>query len=811
MSAAAGVARLARSRWLGIAAAAALCGLYAQGVQGGPGWALGFIALVPWLRVLDRASSMAHVLLGAWAMAVAYTGAVFYWLGAALGDYTQIGAGAGLALLLAAAPLLQPQFIAFALVRHQARRTHGPGLAALAAAAAWLATEWAWPHVLGDTLGHGLYPAAWLRQGAALAGAAGLTAVLLLANEAVSAALARRAGGWRAAAPALALAAAAPLLLALAAWAAAPQAAPPGTPTVRLGLVQANITGYEARRREQGAAAVVREVLDTHFAMSWDAVERQRVDAVLWSETVYPTTFGQPKSEAGAALDAELQATIDAAGVPFVFGTYDRDSDGEYNAAAFVQPGAGLVGRYRKTRLFPFTEALPAGLDTPALRAALPGAGQWRPGSGARVFPLRLSGGREVPVLPLICLDDTDPRLALDGVRLGAQLILTMSNDEWFTRHPQGAALHQAVAAFRSIETGLPQFRVTTNGLSAVIGPRGELLATTRMGERTLVVGELPARDPAPTLLARWGDWVGRAAAVLLAGLALVAAGRRWSHSALPDAAPALPRAVAVLPPAARTVAGLLRALSRGGALAIAATWLWGDGSLTGSTLALLRMFMALCVVPEAAAWLLMRSSTAPLRVERGSLHLAAGGQVHAVGGITAVTPWRLPLPAAGVSLAGAQGPLAHLALRDAWALAAALDVPVSPQPARLGAWLQARARHRPGRLHHPLAKFVLLPLLLAAPAFTLHQNIAYGSPLGEFYSFGLAAYLSAFALWWGAWMAGVAACAAVVRLVIEAGALGAAAVHPAGAAAARGVLERLGLLTVYAGMPAWLLMRAMG
>jgi len=34
---------------------------------------------------------------------------------------------------------------------------------------------------------------------------------------------------------------------------------------------------------------------------------------------------------------------------------------------------------------------------------------------------------------------------------------------------PQGAALHQAVAAFRSIETGLPQFRVTTNGLSAVI------------------------------------------------------------------------------------------------------------------------------------------------------------------------------------------------------------------------------------------------------------------------------------------------------------------------------------------------------
>ena len=44
-----------------------------------------------------------------------------------------------------------------------------------------------------------------------------------------------------------------------------------------------------------------------------------------------------------------------------------------------------------------------------------------------------------------------------------------MSNDSWFTDYPVGARLHLAVAAFRSIETRLPQVRVTTNGLSAVI------------------------------------------------------------------------------------------------------------------------------------------------------------------------------------------------------------------------------------------------------------------------------------------------------------------------------------------------------
>jgi apolipoprotein N-acyltransferase len=86
---------------------------------------------------------------------------------------------------------------------------------------------------------------------------------------------------------------------------------------------------------------VVRELLDTHFAMSYDAVERQGADAVLWSETVYPTTFGQPKSEAGADFDREIRTIVDAARVPFVFGTYERDAGGEYNAAAVSSPAAG--------------------------------------------------------------------------------------------------------------------------------------------------------------------------------------------------------------------------------------------------------------------------------------------------------------------------------------------------------------------------------------------------------------------------------------------------------------------------------------
>lgn len=810
-----------------------LCGLYARG---GAGWLLGFVALVPWLRTLAGERSLAGTLLSAWAMSIAFTAAVFAWFGSAIGAYAQLGAATGLALLLLAAPLFQPQFLAFALVRHLARRRHGPAqggahgalLGALAGAAAWVAAEWLLPRLLGDTLGHGLYPSRLLRQAADVGGATGLTVLLLLANEAFAVALSRRGDGLRALAPPLALALLGPLVLAgygLAALADLQASPAPAAKPLRMGLVQSNIHDYDRLRAEKGAGAVVREVLDTHFAMSYDAVERQHADAVLWSETVYPTTFGRPKSEAGAELDAEIQAIVNAAGVPFVFGTYERDAEGEYNAAAFVSPGTGLFGFYRKTRLFPLTEHLPAWLDGPAVRRWLPWAGAWRPGSGARVFPLRLADGREIPVLPLICLDDVDAGLAIDGARLGAQVILTMSNDAWFTEQAQGAALHQAVAAFRSVETRLPQFRVTTTGYSAAIDNTGSVIAATRRGERALLIGDLPVREPPPTLMVAWGDWVGRTAAILLALLAAAAAGRRWARAAprespVGETAP-LPAELALLPRTARFVAGLLRVFSRGALFWMLGELLLGDGTLQSRPLALIRSFVALSLIPEVAAWCVLRAFAARVAVAGGTLVLSRGRQRLAlqVGDIAAVEPWRVPIPCHGAWLRLRSGGRWRYGLAgvDPWALMSALVREVVPAggaplpqiaPSRASAYARARLSAPRGRLARGPAKFVLLPLLLAIPAFRLHQHIAYGSALGEYLSFGPVAYLTTFVLWWAAWVIGVVLCAAVLRAAIEAVALAAVLLRPERALEVRRWLERGGLVALYLGVPLWLLLR---
>ncbi|MGN6152118.1 MAG: hypothetical protein ACTHOH_08940 [Lysobacteraceae bacterium] len=139
----------------GVFASAVLLALYAQG---GRAWPLGFVALVPWLRALDAAPTAFAAVRGGLLMAIGFVAAVRGWFGGAIAGDLGLPAAGGVAVVLAVAPLLQPQFVAFAVVRHLAGRRHGVALRALAGACAWVATEWLVPKLLGDTLGHGLLP-----------------------------------------------------------------------------------------------------------------------------------------------------------------------------------------------------------------------------------------------------------------------------------------------------------------------------------------------------------------------------------------------------------------------------------------------------------------------------------------------------------------------------------------------------------------------------------------------------------------------------------------------------------------------------
>jgi apolipoprotein N-acyltransferase len=355
--------------------------------------------------------------------------------------------------------------------------------------------------------------------------------LLLLGNDAVLAAL--RAASGRERAGALLCMLALPSALAvygavrLAQLAAEPQAA-----AITVGIVQANVSHYDRLAEEVGTFEAVRRILDPHFALSAAMLAQHDLDLLVWPETVYPTSFGAPKSADGAQFDRAIGALVARSRVPLLFGTYERDGENEHNVAVLLEATSMeqvTFDSYRKSRLFPFTEHVPAWLESDWLRARLPWAGRWEPGSGAQVLHATLPGGGALRIAPLICYDAIDPGFVAPAVRQGAELLATLSNDSWFA-YPGVQRLILIVSAFRSIEMRRPQIRATPTGVSAVISATGALDDLLEANQReTLVASIVPARGGWTPMVA-WGNWL-PPVSLLATGMLLAWMARRRTSS----------------------------------------------------------------------------------------------------------------------------------------------------------------------------------------------------------------------------------------------------------------------------------------
>ncbi|MDO3382911.1 apolipoprotein N-acyltransferase [Gilvimarinus algae] len=254
--------------------------------------------------------------------------------------------------------------------------------------------------------------------------------------------------------------------------------------------------------------------LDRLMALSephWNA------DWLIWPEAAVPLTYHN-------ALDFlnELTRQASRSQTGVITGIiYDDHAQRKfYNSLAGFGDALGI---YHKRRLVPFGEYVP-------LEDWLRGTIEFfdLPTSYIHPGPDEQSGLQvgDVSIAPTICYEVVYPSLVANSAH-HRNVLLTVSNDAWFA-DSIGPLQHLQMARMRALETGRYLLRSTNNGVSAIIGPKGQVLGRTEQFVSATLTGRVyPAYGDTPFM--RWGSLPVVALGFALL-LGLLAARRKYQY-----------------------------------------------------------------------------------------------------------------------------------------------------------------------------------------------------------------------------------------------------------------------------------------
>ena len=197
-------------------------------------------------------------------------------------------------------------------------------------------------------------------------------------------------------------------------------------------------------------------------------------------------------------------------GADVLIGVPIRDPGGRYFNSV-VSVGASPSQRYDKSHLVPFGEFVPPGFGWIVKTFAIPlsnfSLGPEHP------RPLALAGQR---VAPNICWEDAFGEEIIRQLP-EATLLVNVSNVAWFG-DSLAPAQHLQISRMRALETGRAMVRATNTGMTAIIDPRGGVVARLPQFAEGVLEGEVQGHSGA-TPYVRLGNYP-----IVLACLALIAA-----------------------------------------------------------------------------------------------------------------------------------------------------------------------------------------------------------------------------------------------------------------------------------------------
>ncbi len=258
---------------------------------------------------------------------------------------------------------------------------------------------------------------------------------------------------------------------------------------LKVAAVQANIA-----QTDKWDPAMEGTIRKTYTELS-EAAMATHPQLLLWPEaaTPYGVFDGHRTGEESNTFEF-VTGLAHRFGCNFLLGTLDYDfgpdlrAQADYNAAMMLAKGAERFQVYRKIHLVPYGEYVPFRHSFP-LFAWIVGdqvPGDFAHGTEPGVFE---TSEPDLKLGPLVCFEDTIGSVARQPVRLGAQLLVNITNDGWFGKT---AANQQQLAesVFRAAENRRPLVRCANTGVTAFVDRDGRVTQILRMPGTGSVFGQ---------------------------------------------------------------------------------------------------------------------------------------------------------------------------------------------------------------------------------------------------------------------------------------------------------------------------------
>ncbi len=253
-------------------------------------------------------------------------------------------------------------------------------------------------------------------------------------------------------------------------------------PVLQTGVIQGNINQAVKWQASNKLASVNKYIALTNKALQTD----QPPKFILWPETslpFYPTfdpIFYHVLAETVLKENSNYELLCGAPHIIQKEKGYDL-----YNAALILR-GDKSMDFYFKQHLVPFGEYIPLRNILPFPKAIVESIGDFTPGTTPSVLQIQ-----QAKIGTLICIEGIYPDLARKQVVQGANILANITNDAWFGRS-SAPTQHLAMTILRAIENRRSLARAANTGISALISPTGEILASSHLFKEATLVQPLP-------------------------------------------------------------------------------------------------------------------------------------------------------------------------------------------------------------------------------------------------------------------------------------------------------------------------------